>query len=125
MGRAPHTGRPKGPADRVPRGGVCSQGGRLFSRVYAGDVAEAVLAALVRRQGVGECFNVVESQTAPIRLFYQRLITAAGASLELIRVPDEALPPDFSCICFLGHKSCCDRLRPMTAAMRTSLVRTR
>jgi nucleoside-diphosphate-sugar epimerase len=68
-------------------------GGWLFSRVYAGDVAQAALAALAVR-GTGECFNVVEAQTAPIRLFYERLISAAGASLELVRVRDEALPSD-------------------------------
>jgi nucleoside-diphosphate-sugar epimerase len=66
----------------------------LFSRIYAGDAARAVLAALSARQGIGECFNVTEAQTAPVRLFYEHLISAAGAGLELVRVPDEALPPD-------------------------------
>ena len=29
-----------------------------------------------------------------MRLFYEQVITAAGASLDLVRVPDAALPPD-------------------------------
>ena len=64
------------------------------SRVYAGDVAQAVLAALGTLQGAGQCLNIVEGQAAPMRLFYEQVINAAGASLELVRVPDEALPSD-------------------------------
>ena len=69
-------------------------GSFLGSRVYVGDVARAVLAALGTRRGAGQCLNVVEGQAAPMRLFYEQVISAAGASLELVRVPDEALPPD-------------------------------
>jgi nucleoside-diphosphate-sugar epimerase len=69
-------------------------GGFLFSRVYAGDVARAVLAALTSRHSAGECFNIAEAQTPPMRLFCEQIITAAGASLELARVPDQSLPPD-------------------------------
>jgi nucleoside-diphosphate-sugar epimerase len=66
----------------------------LGSRVYAGDVAEAVRAALGTVRGAGQCLNIVEGQAAPMRLFYEQVISAAGASLELVRVPDESLPPD-------------------------------
>lgn len=69
-------------------------GSFLFSRVYAGDVAQAVLAALASPRSAGECLNIVEAQTSPMRLFYQQVITAASASLELVRVPDQMLPPD-------------------------------
>ncbi len=69
-------------------------GGFLFSRVYAGDVAQAVLVAQASRRSAGECFNIVGAQTSPMRLFYEQVITAADASLELVRVPDESLPPD-------------------------------
>ena len=70
-------------------------GGFLFSRIYAGDVARAVLAAL-GRGGTGECFNIVEAQTAPMRLFYERVIAACDARLQIARVPDDALPPDLA-----------------------------
>jgi nucleoside-diphosphate-sugar epimerase len=69
-------------------------GGFLVSRVYVGDVAQAVLAALGTSRVAGQCLNIVEGQAAPTRLFYEQVASATGASLELVRVPDEALPPD-------------------------------
>lgn len=69
-------------------------GSFLFSRVYAGDVGQAVLAALASGQGSGQCLNIVEAQTASMRLFYEQIISATGASLELVRVTDETLPSD-------------------------------
>ena len=83
--RRVRAGRP-----RLPIGA----GSFLGSRVYVGDVAQAVLCALGTRRAAGQCLNIVEGQTAPMRLFYQQVISAAGASLELVRVPDEVLPPD-------------------------------
>ncbi|HEX5113798.1 MAG TPA: NAD-dependent epimerase/dehydratase family protein [Pseudonocardiaceae bacterium] len=82
--------RVRGGRARMPVGA----GDFLFSRVYVGDVARAVLAALDTPAGAGECFNIVEAQTAPIRLFFEQVIAAASADLELVRVPDAALPPD-------------------------------
>jgi nucleoside-diphosphate-sugar epimerase len=75
---------------RLPIG----SGSFAWSRVYAGDVAQAVLAAVSTRQGAGQCLNIVEEQAAPMRLFYQQVISAADANMELVRVPDEALPLD-------------------------------
>jgi nucleoside-diphosphate-sugar epimerase len=75
---------------RLPVGG----GGFVSSRVYAGEVARAVLAALETERGAGQCLNIVEDQASPMRLFYEQVITAAGADLELVRVPDEVLPRD-------------------------------
>lgn len=69
-------------------------GNFLFSRVYVGDVGQAVLAAIESDHGSGRCLNIVEAQTAPMRLFYEQVIEAADSSLELARVPDETLPPD-------------------------------
>jgi hypothetical protein len=54
----------------------------------------SVLAAVASNQSAGQCFNIVEAQTAAMRLFYEQVISAAGASLELVRVPDETLPSD-------------------------------
>jgi len=83
--RRVRAGRP-----RMPVGA----GGFVWSRVYAGDVARAVLAALGTGRGAGQCLNIVEEQAAPMRLFCEQVIAAADARLELIRVPDKALPPD-------------------------------
>src|SRR5215217_4451820 len=58
--------------DRIPMGG----GTWLFSRVYAGDVARAVLAALNVEDWsavAGECFNICESRTLTIRQFYEQI----------------------------------------------------
>jgi hypothetical protein len=51
-----------------------------------------VLAALASRLDPGQCLNIAEASTALMRLFYEQVISAAGASLELVRVPDETLP---------------------------------
>lgn len=67
-------------------------GSFLFSRVYVGDVAQAVLAALHARDGLAGCFNIVEAQTAPMRLFYEQIVASTGSELELVRVPDAVLP---------------------------------
>jgi len=83
--RRVRAGRP-----RLPVGG----GGFLSSRVYVGDVARAVLAALETGRSAGQCLNIVEDQASPMRLFYGQVITAADADLELVRVPDDALPQD-------------------------------
>jgi nucleoside-diphosphate-sugar epimerase len=75
---------------RMPTGA----GSFLFSRVYAGDVARAALAALASHRGAGDCVNIVETTTAPMLLFYEQVIAAAGATVDLVRVPDDALPAD-------------------------------
>lgn len=69
-------------------------GGFLFSRVYVGDVAQAVLGSMSTGRTAGECFNIVEEQTAPMRLFYDQVIAASRSKLELVGVADRALPPD-------------------------------
>jgi len=69
-------------------------GGFVWSRVYCGDVAQAVLAALHTDRVAGECFNIVEAQASPMRLFYEQVISAAGACIDLVRVPDQLLPAD-------------------------------
>jgi nucleoside-diphosphate-sugar epimerase len=69
-------------------------GGFLYSRVHASDVARAVVAALATPASARECLNIAETQTAPMALFYQKIIAAASADLRLCRVPDQVLPPD-------------------------------
>ncbi len=70
----------------------------LFSRVYVDDVAQAVLAALATERGRGECFNIVEEQTAPMRLFYEQVVAAAGARLDFVSVDDRVLPADLGAV---------------------------
>ena len=76
---------------RIPIG----SGQFLFSRVYVGDVAAAVSAAL--GGDVAGAFNVVEPSTAPYRLFAEQILAAADASdVELVKVRDDLLPEDLS-----------------------------
>ena len=66
----------------------------LFSRVYVGDVATAVAAAVETTVGEGGAFNVVESATPSIRLLAGQILAAAGSDAELVSVPDQVLPAD-------------------------------
>ena len=76
---------------RIPIG----SGQFLFSRVYVGDVAAAVSAAL--GGDFAGAFNVVEPSTAPYRLFAEQILAAADASdVELVKVRDDLLPEDLS-----------------------------
>ncbi len=81
--------RVRGGRDRIPVG----PGLFLFSKVYVGDVAAAVLAVL-DRDVTGEVFNICERTTAPYRLFAQQILDIAGSSAELVPVPSTALPAD-------------------------------
>jgi nucleoside-diphosphate-sugar epimerase len=81
--------RVRGGRDRIPVG----PGLFLFSKVYVGDVAAAVLAVLDRNVS-GEVFNICERTTAPYRLFAQQILDIAGSSAELVPVPSTALPAD-------------------------------
>ena len=77
---------------RIPVG----SGQFLFGRVYVGDVAAAVSLALAGDHR-GEAFNVVERLTPPYRLFAEQILAAADATdVELVRVPEDRLPPDLA-----------------------------
>ena len=68
----------------------------LFSRVYVRDVGTAVVAALDAPHSAGQTYNVVESATPSFGLLASLTAAAADADLELVRVPDDVLPPDLS-----------------------------
>ena len=71
-------------------------GNLLWSRTYVDDVASAVLAALDTRDADGLPVNLGERTTPTVRVWVEQIIAAAGADLELVRVPDEHLPPDLA-----------------------------
>jgi UDP-glucose 4-epimerase len=74
---------------RMPFG----SGGALFTRGYVGDVARGVRLAL-EAGAPGEVFNLGEPRTLTVRAWAERIAAAAGATLELVTVPDGALPAD-------------------------------
>ena len=65
----------------------------LFTRGYVGDVASASRLA-IEAGGRGQIYNVGESRTASIGLWMRRIAEAAGTDVELVRVPEQAIPPD-------------------------------
>lgn len=71
-------------------------GNLLWSRAYVDDVAAAVLAALDTRAADGQALNLGERTTPTMRAWVEQIITAADADLQLVRVPEQHLPPDLA-----------------------------
>jgi nucleoside-diphosphate-sugar epimerase len=63
-------------------------------RGYVGEMARGVRLALEAEAARGEIFNLAEADTPTARTWIEQIIAAAGADLELVRVPDDVLPPD-------------------------------
>jgi nucleoside-diphosphate-sugar epimerase len=81
--------RVRGGRKRIPVG----SGSFLFSRVYVGHAATAVIAAL-EHDISGESFNICEPTTAPFRLQARQILDIAGSDAELVTVPQASLPED-------------------------------
>ena len=75
---------------RIPVG----TGGFLWSRGYVADLARGMRVALEHPSARGEVFNLCESECAPLRLWMEWILEAAGAAAEFVRVPGELLPED-------------------------------
>ena len=75
--------------DRMPFG----SGQWLACRVYAGDVGRAVRLALGAAVE-GEVMNVCDDRTYSMAMWSRMILEAAGSPMELVRVPDSALPED-------------------------------
>jgi UDP-glucose 4-epimerase len=71
-------------------------GTALLTFGYVGDIARGLRLVLEADPSVvaGEVFNFGERRSPTMGLRVQRIIEAAGADLEPVPVPDEALPPD-------------------------------
>jgi nucleoside-diphosphate-sugar epimerase len=78
-------------------------GGFLWSRGYAPELARGIRLALEDPSGAGEVFNLCEAQCAPIRLWIEQIVAAAGADIELTRVPDDTLPEDLDMTGDIAH----------------------
>lgn len=78
--------------ERIPMG----DGMWLNSRGFAPDVGQAVRLVLEadRPEVDGEIFNICEATTWPVSVVAQEILDAAHSGAELVRVPNEALPPD-------------------------------
>ncbi|MDQ3572506.1 MAG: NAD-dependent epimerase/dehydratase family protein [Actinomycetota bacterium] len=69
-------------------------GSFLCSRGHVADLARGVRLALENPEVNGEVFNLCESQCAPLHLWMEWIVEAAGVAVKLVRVPDELLPED-------------------------------
>lgn len=72
-------------------------GAFLGSRGYAAELARGLRLVVEAGEALsGEVFNLCEPTCAPIRLWAEQIVGAAGAQLELVEVPVTALPPDLA-----------------------------
>ena len=71
-------------------------GNLLWTRAHVDDIATGVLAALDTRAADGLAVNLGEPQTVPIIEWLEQILRAADARLELVRVPDQALPSELA-----------------------------
>lgn len=69
-------------------------GNLLWTRGHVDDIATGVLAAIDTRAADGMAVNLGEPTTVPIATWFQQVIDAAEADLELVTVPDSALPAE-------------------------------
>lgn len=69
-------------------------GAFLWSRGHVADLARGMRLALEHPDVGGEVFNLCESQCAPLRLWMEWIVKAAGVAVELVRVPERLLPGD-------------------------------
>ncbi|HVL82192.1 MAG TPA: NAD-dependent epimerase/dehydratase family protein [Actinomycetota bacterium] len=76
--------------DRIPIG----SGGFVTSRCFAPDVAELTRLVCEREDVGGEVFNACERAAWPMAALAREIVDAAGSDAELVRVPDDRLPPD-------------------------------
>ena len=71
-------------------------GNLLWTRAHVDDIATGVLPALDTRAADGLAVNLGEPETVPIIEWLKQIVRAADARLELVRVPDHALPPELA-----------------------------
>jgi nucleoside-diphosphate-sugar epimerase len=75
---------------RIPFGA----GTWLASRGYVRDIAHGVHLALKTPASAGQVLNLCEDRTYSMGMWSRMILDAAGSTVELVRVPDEALPED-------------------------------
>src|SRR6266508_2895235 len=93
----PRYGREEGVLRRVRAGRAripTGAGTFLWTRGYVRDVAAGVRLALESEACIGEVLNLGEHRTWSMALWARHVLEAAGASAELVRVPDVLLPDD-------------------------------
>jgi nucleoside-diphosphate-sugar epimerase len=88
----PILGRLRAGRTRIPFGA----GTLLWTRVHVRDAARAVRLAGERDDLAGQVLNVGERRTLSVWQWGERVLAAAGGGAELVRVPDEKVPPELA-----------------------------
>lgn len=78
--------------ERIPVG----SGTWLGTKGFVGDLARGIRLAVESDAARGQIFNLGESRTYPMGLWVRMILEAAGSDAELVRVPDDQLPPDLA-----------------------------
>lgn len=78
--------------ERIPVG----SGTWLGTKGFVGDLARGIRLAVESDAARGQIFNLGESRTYPMGLWVRMILEAAGSGAELVRVPDDQLPPDLA-----------------------------
>lgn len=95
---------------RIPFGA----GNWLWSRGYAGDIARAVRLAVELDSAAGQVLNLCERRTASMGRWARDILEVAGATAELVRVPDTALPGDLELTGAVGQHMLVDSSKART-----------
>ena len=66
----------------------------LWTKGFVDDMARGIRLAVERDEAAGEVLNLGERRTWTMRHWAEVIASAAGAELELVRVPGRVLPPD-------------------------------
>lgn len=69
-------------------------GNWLWTRGYVNELARGVRLAVERPEAAGAIVNLGEATTATVRAWLDQIAEAAGATIELVTVPEDLLPPD-------------------------------
>lgn len=88
----PVLGRLRAGRTRIPVGG----GTFVWTKGWVRDVARAVRLTVESGAGVGRVLNVGEARSVTMAQWFHAVAAAAGADVEFVRVPDEALPADLA-----------------------------
>jgi nucleoside-diphosphate-sugar epimerase len=76
---------------RIPTG----PGNVLLPRLHVDDAASAIIHALDRPDAAARhAFNIAEDRVYPVNGWIRAVLAAAGHEADLVRVPDQVLPPD-------------------------------
>lgn len=67
----------------------------LWSRGYAPELARGLRLA-AERADPGQVFNLAERKCAPIRLWIEEILAAAGHDAELVQVPEDEVPDEMA-----------------------------